>query len=221
MISSSIRENVKKILSELPPTVQLQAACKKRTAEEIQEAVDAGISLLGGNYVAESISQAHRVNGDCRWHLIGHLQKNKVNKALGLFHLIESLDSVELARKINARAERLSKKVECLIEVNSASESGKTGVFPEDLISFAESVSQMPFICIRGLMTMGPLVEDPEIIRPFFRKTKNLFDEISSLKIPDIEMNILSMGMSSSYRIAVEEGATLIRVGTAIFGPRD
>ena len=221
MTGLSVKENVKKILSELPPGVTLQAACKKRTAQEIQQAVNAGVTLLGENYVNEAFSFADKIKGDVRWHMIGHLQKNKVTRALDTFHLIETLDSNKLAEKLNKSCERTSKKIDCLIEVNSGRELNKSGVLPENVKSFIKQVASYENISIRGLMTMGPLVNQPEEIRPYFRITRELFEDIASMGIPGVNMDILSMGMSSSYHIAVEEGATIVRLGTAIFGPRE
>ena len=152
-----------------------------------------------------------------RWHLIGHLQTNKVRKALGLFAVIQTLDSVRLARVIHDRTE---KPVEVLIEINSGREPQKAGVLPEDAEGVIREIARLRNISIRGLMTMGPRFGSPEAARPYYRETKQLFDHIGALGIPGVEMKVLSMGMSNAYRIAIEEGSTLIRPGTILFGGR-
>jgi len=216
-----VGENVRRILAELPRGVRLEAACKTRSPSEVQQAVDAGVEILGENYVREAAGKFHLIKGSFRRHFIGHLQRNKVKKALGLFDLIESLDSISLAEEISKRSASLSITAECLIEVNSAREKNKSGIYPEETLDFARKVSGFGNILVRGLMTMGPLTEDPEELRPYFRQTRELFEKLKQMRIRGCRMEILSMGMSSSYRTAVSEGANLVRVGTAIFGPRE
>lgn len=212
-----IRENIEKILAQIPEGVTLVAATKTRSVEEIKEAIECGITDIGENYVQEAEKKFNEIGRCVRWHLIGHLQKNKVKKALKIFDIIETVDSFEIASEISKHSQ---KPYPVLIEVNSAKEPQKAGVFPEDVESLLRKISALPNIIVQGLMTMGPLVENPEDIRVYFRLTKNLFDSFRELKLPNIEMKVLSMGMSDTWRIAIEEGATCIRIGTAIFGPR-
>ena len=215
-----IKENVKRILQELPEGVQLVVAAKTRMPEEIMEAIEAGISIIGENYVQEA-ERAFKVLGNrTKWHMIGHLQTNKVKKAVKIFDMIETVDSVKIANAIDKECKKLGKVMPVLVEVNSAEEPQKAGVMPDEVISFIQSISQLSNIRIKGLMTMGPLVDDPEELRPYFRKTKQLFEKIKEMNIPNVEMKYLSMGMSDSYKVAIEEGANMVRIGTKIFGPR-
>lgn len=215
-----IMGNVKKILSEIPDHVTVVAAAKTRTPEEILEAIEAGIKVIGENYVQEAQKAFEVIGRKARWHMIGHLQKNKVKKAVQLFDMIQTVDSVKIANEINKRAAQLGKVMPILIEVNSGREEQKAGVFPEDVFRLVEEISKLENIRIEGLMTMGPVVDDPEELRPYFRLTRELFEDLSREKLPGIEMKWLSMGMSDSYRIAIEEGANMIRLGTILFGPR-
>lgn len=212
-----IKENIEKLLREIPPGVILVAATKTRSVEEIKQAIECGIADIGENYVQEAENKFEQIGKLVRWHLIGHLQKNKVKKALKIFDIIETVDSFALAIEISKHSQFL---YPVLIEVNSAKEPQKSGVFPEQVETLIEKISSLPNIKIEGLMTMGPLFGNPEDIRPYFRLTRELFESCKKLNFPNTEMKILSMGMSDSWRIAIEEGATCIRVGTAIFGPR-
>ncbi len=208
-----IKENVKKILSELPPNVKLVAAAKTRTPEEIKEAIEAGITIVGENYVQEW----DRVKGQVprvKVHFIGHLQTNKVKKAVQLFDMIETVDSMKLAKEIDKQCAKIGKVMPILIEVNSGREEQKAGVYPEKVDQLIQQISELKNVKIKGLMTMGPFSDNPEVVRPYFVETKKVFDQIGNLEI-------LSMGMSSSYEVAIEEGANLVRIGTAIFGERN
>jgi len=218
--SSSVAENVKRIFSGLPAGVTLVAASKTRTADEINDAVSAGVKIVGESYVQEALGKKTLVCGNVAWHLIGHLQKNKVNKAVGIFDLIETVDSLELAVLIDHAAGAAGKTMPVFVEINSAKEENKSGVMPEDTENFIRKIAGFENIRVAGLMTMGPLTEKPEDIRPYFRLTKEISEKIKSVNVPGVEMKYLSMGMSDTYRIAVEEGANIVRVGTAIFGPR-
>ncbi len=212
-----IRENIEKILKEIPQGMTIVAATKTRNVEEIKQTIDCGITDIGENYVQEAEKKFHTIGKSVRWHLIGHLQKNKVKKALKIFDIIETVDSLELALEISKYAQS---SYPVLIEVNSAKEPQKAGVFPEDLENLIEKISNLPNIKIEGLMTMGPFVENPEDVRPYFKLTRQIFESCKRISLPNVEMKILSMGMSDTWRIAIEEGATCIRIGTAIFGPR-
>ena len=216
-----IKENVERIKSLLPEGVILVAASKSRTPEEILEAHQAGIDIFGENYVQELLTKYEKIGNRVEWHFIGHLQRNKVKKIVGVVEMIQTLDNLKLAEELEKRFSRVDKIIEVLIEVNIAREPQKAGVLPEDVIPFVKEVSErFSYIKIKGLMTMGPFVEDPEELRPLFRETKKLFDRIRDMGIKNADMEILSMGMSDSFLIAVEEGANMVRIGTAIFGKR-
>ena len=216
-----IADNVRRILSGIPGHVKVIAAAKTRTPDEIREAIDAGITLIGENYLQEAREVIPQVGNLAGWHFIGHIQTNKVKHIVPLFDMIETLDSLNLAQTIDRIAGRLGKTMPVLIEVNSAREPQKGGVLPEAVIPFIRQIHTQQNIRIQALMTMGPFLDDPEGLRPYFRAVKDLFDEAARENIPGVEMRHLSMGMSDSYRIAIEEGATMVRIGTSIFGPRD
>ncbi len=216
-----IEENVKKILQELPPEVELMAAAKTRTPEEIMQAAQAGVKIVGENYVQEAIAAFNAVGHKVKWHFIGHLQRNKVKKAVEIFDMIETVDSLELSKEIDKRCGQRERIMPILIEINSGRENQKFGVLPEDTEDFIKEISKLKNIKIEGLMTMGPMFGDPEDARPYFAVTKKLFDRIKTLNLPGVEMKYLSMGMTNSYQVAIEEGANIVRIGTKIFGPRD
>ncbi len=217
----TIRENVVQVLRELPYGVKLVAAAKTRSPREIQEAVEAGVRIIGENYVQEAES-AYRVIGDkAKWHFIGHLQKNKMKKAVRLFDMIETVDSLGIATEINKRCAQIGKIMPVLIEINSGRELQKSGVLPEKAIELVREIANLPQLKITGLMTMGPLMGNPEGLRPYFKETKKLFREIRELNLPNVIMKYLSMGMTDSYQVAIEEGANVVRIGTKIFGERD
>lgn len=200
--------------------MELVAAAKTRTPEEILEAAEAGIRIVGENYVQEALAAYKLVGHRVKWHFIGHLQRNKVKKAVEIFDLIETVDSVPLAREIDKRCSSREKAMPILIEINSGRESQKFGILPEEAEDFIREISRFKHIQIQGLMTMGPLAGDPEEARPYFVETRKTFDRIHQLGIPGVEMVCLSMGMTNSYLVAIEEGANLVRIGTKIFGPR-
>lgn len=225
MDTERIKTNVDEILKTLPPEVTLVAAAKTRSPQEARAAVDAGVKVLGHNYVQEAermheeLSEWTEAKG-VKWHLIGHLQRNKAQKAVSMFHMVETLDSPRLARKLQKECEKAERTLEVLIEVNSGEESNKTGVKPDDVEKLIEEISTMDRLQIKGLMTMGPITGDPENARPYFRLTKQLFDDLAQKDLENVSMDVLSMGMSNSYLQAIEEGATLVRIGTRLFGPR-
>ena len=215
-----IKENIKKILDELPEGVELVAAAKTRTPEEIKQAMDAGIKIIGENYVQEAQEAFNAVGKRARWHFIGHLQRNKVKEAVKIFDMIETVDSWKLAKEIEKRLSGDDKVMPVLIEVNSGREEQKFGVLPEDVEALAGNIAGLQHLKLQGLMTMGPMVGDPENARPYFVETRRVFESLKKLSIPGVEMKYLSMGMTNSYKIAVEEGANIVRIGTKIFGPR-
>ncbi|MHC2994565.1 MAG: YggS family pyridoxal phosphate-dependent enzyme [Candidatus Atribacteria bacterium] len=215
-----IKENVKKILDELPENVELVAAAKARTSEEIEEAIEAGIKIVGENYIQEAQRAWAVIGKKVKWHFIGHLQKNKVKKAVKIFDMIETVDSYDLAQEINKRCSQISKMMPVLIEVNSGKEKQKFGVFPEDVLNLIKEILDFSNIKVIGLMTMGPRFGNPEDSRPYFIETRKIFEKIKGLNLPNIEMRYLSMGMTNSYQIAIEEKANMVRIGTLIFGKR-
>ena len=216
----SIVENVKQLLAELPEGVKLVAAAKTRTPDEIAEAVAAGIRIIGENYVQEAERAYQLIGNKVEWHFIGHLQTNKVKKAAALFDMIETVDSIEIAGEIDKRCMQIGKTMPILVEINSGREAQKAGVYPENAGQLIKAITAMKNIRVMGLMTMGPLTAQPEELRACFRETKKLLDSIKKLDLPNVEMRYLSMGMTDSYKIALEEGANMIRIGSKIFGQR-
>jgi len=216
-----IKENVQKILKELPQGVELIAAAKTRTSEEISAAIDAGVKIIGENYLQESLDVFKIIGKRAKYHFIGHLQKNKIRKAVGMFDLIETVDSRETAKEIDKRCRQMNKIMPVLIEINSGREKQKFGVIPEMVEELIKNISSFKNIKVMGLMTMGPRFGDPEDSRPYFIETRKIFEKIKSLNLPDVEMKYLSMGMTNSYKVAIQEGANMVRIGTKIFGERD
>lgn len=216
----SIKENVRRQLSELPEGVELEAACKTRSPGEILEAIEAGVKIVGENYVQEAEIAFKAIGNRVKWHFIGHLQKNKVKKAIKIFDMIETVDSLGIAEEINKACSRENKIMEVLVEINSARETQKFGVLPEDAIRLIKKLTELGNIKVMGLMTMGPITEDPEENRPYFVETKKIFDKIKVMDILGVAMRYLSMGMSNSYKVAIEEGANIVRIGSKIFGER-
>jgi len=215
-----IKENVKRILAELPKGVQLVGAAKTRTPAQIQEAIEAGLDIIGENYVQEA-EQAFQIIGHrVQWHMIGHLQRNKVKKAVKIFDLIETVDSIRLAKEIDKSCRKIGKTMPVLIEINSGEEAQKSGVLPEDAPTLIQEISVLENVQVKGLMTMGPFTGDPEDARPYFVKTKEIFFRLKQMGLPRVEMKVLSMGMSNSYKVALEEGANMVRIGTNLFGQR-
>ncbi len=215
-----IKENVQRILVELPKGIQLVAAAKTRTPEEIRQAVEAGLEIIGENYVQEAEQAFQDIGNRVQWHMIGHLQRNKVKKAVRIFDMIETVDSMRLAQEIDKSCRKMGKTMPILIEINSGEETQKAGVMPGNAPELIKGMSALENIRVMGLMTMGPFTGDPEDARPYFVKTKEIFEELKKMTLPRVEMKHLSMGMSNSYRVALEEGANVVRIGTNIFGQR-
>jgi pyridoxal phosphate enzyme (YggS family) len=227
----SITENYQKIREEIPEDILVVVASKTRTPEEIVEVIEAGARDLGENYVQEAENMKQELGekaNTIRWHMIGHLQKNKINKALPVFDVIQTIDSLEKAQAIDKRAERAEKSViPVLVEINIGSEDSKAGVKPEEHEPFEEymeklirDISRLEHLRVEGLMTMGPRFGNPEDSKPYFRRTREICEKIRGLNMPNVDMKYLSMGMTNSYRVAIEEGSNMVRIGTAIFGPR-
>ena len=217
---NTIKASVVKFLNSIPSGVMLVAAAKTRTPEEVQAAIQAGIKVIGYNYLQEAERMYQSIGNAVQWHMIGHLQRNKVKKAVRIFNMIETIDSVQLAELVDKRCVLEDKIMPVLVEINSGKESNKTGVLPDEVDELISEISDLPHLRIQGLMTMGPRFGNPEDARSYFKATKNAFDRLSRAGIPNVEMCYLSMGMSNSYHIAIEEGANIVRIGTKLFGDR-
>ena len=217
----TIKQSVQKILSGLPDGVELVAAAKTRQPEEILEAVEAGVKIVGENYVQEAEKVYQVVGNKAKWHFIGYLQKNKVKKAVRMFDMIETVDSIEIAEEIDKRCRQIGKVMPVLVEINSGREKQKSGVLPEDAEQLVKEISGLQNIKVMGLMTMGPRFGNPEDSRPYFVETRKIYEKLKKLDLPNIEMRYLSMGMTNSYQIAIEEGANTVRIGAKIFGERN
>lgn len=225
---SEIVENYRKIRNELPDEVDLIVSTKTRNPEEIRQVIEAGAEAIGENYTHPEATGKYDELGklaeEVEWHLIGHLQKNDINKALPIFDVIQTVESTRKARHIDKRVEKAGKsKIPVYIEVNSAREENKYGVEPEfeSLKELLDDIAEMDHLEVKGLMTMGAFHEDPEDTRPYFKKTKKLFEKAQRIERDNLDLQVLSMGMSNSYRVAIEEGANVVRLGRAIFGPRE
>jgi hypothetical protein len=219
-----IRRRTAALLAELPPGVELLLAAKTRAPEEVRAALEAAEAAgrparVGHNYVQEAERMRAGLGRPAPWHLIGHLQRNKAKKAVELFDQLESLDSARLADALQAAAAAAGKTLDVLLEVNSAGEAQKDGALPADVPALARHVRERcPHLALQGLMTMGPLVDEAEALRPSFRLARELRDELRQRGLGTLPT--LSMGMSGSFRVALEEGATRVRLGTLVFGPR-
>jgi len=227
----SISKNYARIRREIPDHVTIVVSCKTRTVEEINEVIDAGATDIGENYVQEAGQMYSALKKDAakvRWHMIGSLQTNKINKALRIFDAIQTVESLPKATAIDRRVERAKKqRVPIYIEINIGSEDSKAGIkpiehepFDEYIENLVRDMSMLEHIRLEGLMTMGPRFGNPEDVRPYFRRVKQMFEKIKTLRLPNVDMKYLSMGMTNSYRIAIEEGSNMVRIGTAIFGNR-
>ena len=203
-----------------PEEVSLIAVSKTKPVSMLQEAYDAGCRDFGENKVQEIMDKIDRLPSDIRWHMIGHLQTNKVKYIVGKIFLIHSVDSLHLAEAISKEAVKQNTTVNILIEVNVAKENTKYGAMAEDTVSLVEKIALLPGICVKGLMTIAPYVENPQENRQYFVKLRQLAVDIKSKNIDNVHMDILSMGMTGDYMVAIEEGATYVRVGTGIFGER-
>lgn len=224
----SITKNYQAIIKEIPKDITIVLAAKTRTAEEVSEAIDAGATDIGENYVQEAKKMYQQLGEKAKkvkWHLIGPLQKNKINIALPIFDVIQTVGDYSIAENMNKRVEKASKKIVSIyIEVNIGSEITKYGVKPEykSILDLVKKISDnLKHLKVEGLMTMGPRFGNPEESRKYFRKTKDIFKRIRALNLSNVDMKTLSMGMSNSYEVAIEEGSNMIRVGSAVFGERE
>jgi hypothetical protein len=226
----SIKENIEKVRLRIdkaassvgrdPQEIRLIAAVKNVPTELVLQALEAGITDLGENRVQEAEARYEKIKSNfpnVAWHMIGHLQRNKVRQALDIFDIIQSVDSERLAREIQARAEAQARSVPVLIEVNTSGEETKCGIPADSAIDFLRTVSGFANLKVQGLMTVGPLVGDQEKTRPGFKRLKGLSEEIEKLNLPNIEMKYLSMGMTDDFEVAIQEGSNMVRIGRGIF----
>lgn len=204
-----------------PKEVTLVAVSKTKPVEMLQEAYNAGARVFGENKVQEIMDKYDRLPSDIQWHMIGHLQRNKVKYIIDKVAMIHSVDSVRLAQTIEAEAAKKDLVMPILVEVNVAEEESKFGLSTDEVLPFLEEISQYPHIAVKGLMTIAPFVDDAEENREVFVKLKKLSVDIAAKNINNVTMSVLSMGMTGDYQVAVQEGATMVRVGTGIFGERD
>jgi PLP dependent protein len=226
----SVSENLKLVQDRIaaaakragrdPSSIRLVTVTKTIDHGRIREAIAAGAAILGENRVQEAKEKIEALGKVASWHLIGHLQTNKAKYAVKLFDLIHSVDSLELAKELDKQAEKIGKKQNVLIEVNIAGEASKAGMAVREAPALVREAARLANISVQGLMTMPPWSADPEDSRPFFRILRELAEAIAKENIPGLSMRELSMGMSGDFEVAIEEGATLVRVGTAIFGER-
>jgi len=204
-----------------PSEIRLLAASKSQSVDAIRAALAAGVTLVGENYVQEAEEKKNQLrDSKTEWHMIGHLQRNKAKLAIELFDVIESLDNIALARELDKEAAKRNKIARTFIEVNLAGEESKTGIAKGEVVGLLEKGSQLAHVRVEGLMTVPPFRENLEEVRPYFRELRELRDGLRSLHLPNVQLNELSMGMTHDFIVAIEEGATIVRVGTALFGPR-
>jgi PLP dependent protein len=203
-----------------PRDVKILGAAKAQDVKSIEAAIGAGVLLIGENYVQEASLKKKSLSDNVEWHMIGHLQRNKAKAAVELFDVIESLDNAELARELDKEGRKRNVRVRALIEINVGGEETKSGIAKAKVADLLRTIGQLDHLSIEGLMTVPPFREKSEETRPYFREMRQLRDELQSLQLPNVNLNELSMGMTHDYLIAVEEGATIVRVGTALFGPR-
>lgn len=203
-----------------PEDIRLVAVSKTIAAEKIQEAIGAGVAICGENYIQEARTKIEQIGRTIAWHYIGHLQSNKAKYAVQLFDMIHSVDSISLAAALNKEAKKANKVLPVLIQVNISGENTKSGIEREQAAHLLKSIALLNNLSVQGLMTMPPWFDNPEDARPYFSALRKLRDELAGEKIPGVSLTELSMGMSADFEVAIEEGATLVRIGTAIFGER-
>lgn len=219
-----VRENIAKACNKAgrsPEEVTLISVSKTKPIFMLEEAYAAGSRDFGENKVQEIIDKYPQLPDDIRWHMIGHLQRNKVKYIIDKAALIHSVDSLRLAQEISRQAEKKQVDVDILVEVNIAQEKSKFGISREDTLQLVEEISHLPHIHVKGLMTIAPFVTNPEDNREYFREIRKLSVDIEEKNIDNVSMSVLSMGMTGDYMVAIEEGATMVRVGTGIFGERN
>jgi pyridoxal phosphate enzyme (YggS family) len=200
--------------------IKLLAAAKSQSVDAIRAAISAGVTLIGENYVQEAQAKKEQIPSPVEWHMIGHLQRNKAKTAVDLFDVIETLDSPTLARELDKAGAQRGKKVRTFVEINLAGEESKSGIARTQVTSLLNEVGKLTHVVIEGLMTVPPLRENPEEARRYFRELYELRHKLAELRTPNVDLKELSMGMTHDYMVAIEEGATIVRIGTALFGPR-
>ncbi|MHB8065460.1 MAG: YggS family pyridoxal phosphate-dependent enzyme [Ruminiclostridium sp.] len=231
MIDLNIKENLDNIYSRIKVAaeksgrraedIKLIAVTKTVNVDIIKNVYDYGILDMGENRVQELLEKYDKLDRSCKWHLIGHLQTNKVKYIIDKVEMIHSVDSLELAREINSRAAKLDKKIDILLQVNVSGEESKFGINPKEVDEFVKVISKFGNISLRGMMTIAPYTPNNESIRDVFKKLYKIYIDIKSEKIDNVCMDYLSMGMSNDFEVAIEEGANIVRIGTGIFGKRD
>jgi len=231
LIDLNIKENLDNIYSKIQAAaeksgrtaddIKLIAVTKTVDVDRIRDVYNCGILDMGENKVQELLEKYDKLDQSCRWHLIGHLQTNKVKYIIDKVEMIHSVDSIPLVKEIDARASKLGRKMDILLQVNVSGEESKFGINPDEVHDYVESISKFGNISLRGMMTIAPYAQDPQDIRPVFRKLYNIYIDIKKEKIDNVSMDYLSMGMSNDFEIAIEEGANIVRIGTGIFGKRD
>lgn len=216
-INKKIKEAALKVNRD-PQEIKLVAVTKTATLEQIKEAINEGVKIIGENKVQEAKGKYQVLTTEVKWHLIGHLQTNKVKYAVEIFDLIHSVDSIKLAKEIDKRSVQFKKIIDVLIEVNISGEKTKYGYNPEKVEAFLKEISEFSGIRVRGLMTIAPISKNKEEVRPYFRRLRELSERIRDKNIKNIKMDYLSMGMTDDFEIAIEEGANIVRIGRGIFG---
>ncbi|MFA4043757.1 MAG: hypothetical protein HZRFUVUK_000535 [Candidatus Fervidibacterota bacterium] len=204
-----------------PSSIIVIGATKSVDVERIKVAISAGLKHIGENYVQEAMRKYEAIGDVVKWHFIGHLQTNKAKYVVRFFETVQSLDRISLAEELSKRALMFGRRIDVLVQVNIGAEETKFGIPPEDTVEFVKAVSKLEGIRVRGLMCIPPYKEDPEDVRPYFRRMLWLAEAVARAKIPNVSMDYLSMGMSHDFEVAIEEGANMVRIGTAIFGPRE
>ena len=216
-----INEKIKKAAlrtNKNPEEIKLVAVTKTATIKQIKEAISVGVKIIGENKVQEAKEKYQILSANIEWHLVGHLQTNKVKYAIEIFDLIHSVDSIKLAKEIDKRSLQFGMITNVLVEVNVSGEETKYGIKPEEVEPFLKEISEFSRIRVRGLMTIAPIAEDKEEVRPYFRKLRKLFEKIKIENMKNIRMDYLSMGMTEDFEAAIEEGANMVRIGRGIFG---
>ncbi len=221
----SVKNRIRKLAIDCqrdPQSIRLVAVSKTMSTKRVKEAIDAGVEILGENYIQEAREKIDSLSSyPVSWHFIGHLQTNKAKYAVRLFDLIHSVDSLKLAVELNKQAKKIDKVQDILIQINVGQEVSKSGASPKEAFDLVKNIGRLENLCLRGLMTMPPFFNAPQKVRPYFSSLCDLRDRIKAVMPTSVPANELSMGMTSDFEVAIEEGATLLRIGTAIFGERN
>ncbi len=221
----SVKNRIRKLAIDCqrdPQSIRLVAVSKTMSTKRVKEAIDAGVEILGENYIQEAREKIDSLSSyPVSWHFIGHLQTNKAKYAVRLFDLIHSVDSLKLAVELNKQAKKIDKVQDILIQINVGQEVSKSGASPKEAFDLVKNIGRLENLCLRGLMTMPPFFNAPQKVRPYFSSLCDLRDRIKAVMPTSVPANELSMGMTNDFEVAIEEGATLLRIGTAIFGERN